>query len=350
MKKEMTTMSELLSFSSDYMEGAHAEILRRLVETNMEQTAGYGSDPYAEAAREKIRAACHAPHAEIHFLSGGTQTNRIVISALLRPYEGVIAADTGHITVHEAGAIEAGGHKVLALPHTDGKLTAEAIERALRAFHEDANHDHMVRPGMVYLSHPTEYGTLYTMDELEIISAVCRTNRIPLFLDGARLAYALGCNANEVTLPHLAHLTDVFYIGGTKCGALLGEAVVFPHPAPVPHFFTFVKQSGALLAKGRVLGIQFDTLFTDGLYARGGAHAVRMADRIRAALVEKGYHLAVDSPTNQIFLALRPEQLAHLSAHVSMGFWEKRGDVTVMRIATSWATQEEAVERLIELL
>ena len=350
MKKEMTTMSELLSFSSDYMEGAHAEILRRLVETNMEQTAGYGSDPYAEAAREKIRAACRAPHAEIHFLSGGTQTNRIVISALLRPYEGVIAADTGHITVHEAGAIEAGGHKVLALPHTDGKLTAEAIERALRAFHEDANHDHMVRPGMVYLSHPTEYGTLYTMDELEIISAVCRTNRIPLFLDGARLAYALGCDANEVTLPHLAHLTDVFYIGGTKCGALLGEAVVFPHAAPVPHFFTFVKQSGALLAKGRVLGIQFDTLFTDGLYARGGAHAVRMADRIRAALVEKGYRLAVDSPTNQIFLALRPEQLAHLSAHVSMGFWEKRGDVTVMRLATSWATQEEAVERLIELL
>ena len=343
-------MSELLSFSSDYMEGAHAEILRCLVETNMEQTAGYGSDPYTEAAREKIRAVCRAPHAEVHLLAGGTQTNRIVISALLRPYEGVIAADTGHITVHEAGAIEAGGHKVLALPHTDGKLTAEAIERALRAFHEDANHDHMVRPGMVYLSHPTEYGTLYTMDELEIISAVCRTNRIPLFLDGARLAYALGCDANEVTLPHLAHLTDVFYIGGTKCGALLGEAVVFPHAAPVPHFFTFVKQSGALLAKGRVLGIQFDTLFTDGLYARGGAHAVRMADRIRAALVEKGYHLAVDSPTNQIFLALRPEQLAHLSAHVSMGFWEKRGDVTVMRIATSWATQEEAVERLIELL
>ena len=343
-------MNELLSFASDYLEGAHAEILRRLVETNMEQTAGYGSDPYTEAALEKIRAACRAPHAEVHLLAGGTQTNRIVISALLRPYEGVIAADTAHITVHEAGAIEAGGHKVLALPHTDGKLTAEAIERALRAFHEDANHDHMVRPGMVYLSHPTEYGTLYTMDELEIISAVCRTNRIPLFLDGARLAYALGCDANEVTLPHLAHLTDVFYIGGTKCGALLGEAVVFPHPTLVPHFFTFVKQSGALLAKGRVLGIQFDALFTDGLYARGGAHAVRMADRIRAALVEKGYHLAVDSPTNQIFLALRAEQLAHLSAHVSMGFWEKRGDVTVMRLATSWATQEEAVERLIELL
>jgi len=343
-------MSELLSFSSDYMEGAHAEILRRLAETNMEKTAGYGLDTYSETAREKIRKACRSPRAEIHFLSGGTQTNRIVISALLRPYEGVIAADTGHITVHEAGAIECGGHKVLALPHEDGKLTAEAIEAHLRIYHEDANRDHMVRPGMVYLSHPTEYGTLYTMDELEVISAICRTNRIPLFLDGARLAYALGCPANELTLAAIARLTDAFCIGGTKCGALFGEAVVFPKPDTVPHFFTIIKQNGALLAKGRVLGIQFDTLFTNGLYERGGAHAVAMADRIRAALTEKGYHLAVDNPTNQIFLALDEVQLAHLSAHVSMGFWEKQGDVTVMRIATSWATREEDVERLIALL
>ena len=343
-------MSELLSFGSDYMEGAHEEILKRLVETNMEQTAGYGLDTYSEAARAKIRKACRAPHAEIHFLSGGTQTNRIVISSLLRPYEGVIAADTGHISVHEAGAIESGGHKVLALPHTDGKLTARAIESYLRAYHENANCDHMVCPAMVYLSHPTEYGTLYTMDEFEIISAICRTNRIPLFLDGARLAYALGCPANELTLPAIARLTDAFYIGGTKCGALFGEAVVFPKPGTIPHFFTIVKQSGALLAKGRVLGIQFDTLFTDGLYERGGAHAVTAADRIRTALTEKGYQLAVDSPTNQIFLALSPAQLAHLSAEVSMGFWEKQGDVTIMRIATSWATQEEHMERLIAVL
>ena len=343
-------MNEMLSFDSDYMEGAHAEILRRLTDTNMEQTAGYGLDPYSEAAREKIRKACRAPHAEIHFLSGGTQTNRIVISALLRPYEGVIAADTGHISVHEAGAIEAGGHKVLALPHADGKLSAEAIEVCLRAYHEDANRDHMVLPGMVYLSHPTEYGTLYTMDALEVISAICRTNRIPLFLDGARLAYALGCDANELTLPAIARLCDAFYIGGTKCGALLGEAVVFPKQGTVPHFFTIVKQSGALLAKGRMLGIQFDTLFTDGLYERGGAHAIRMADRIRAALIEKGYRLAVDSPTNQIFLALNAQQLAHLSPHVTMGFWEKQDDTTIMRIATSWATREEDVERLIAVL
>lgn len=343
-------MSELLSFGSDYMEGAHPEILQRLVETNMDQTAGYGLDEYSEAARAKIRRACRAPHAEIHFLSGGTQVNRIVISTLLRPYEGVIAADTGHITVHEAGAIECGGHKVLALPHSDGKLTARAIEKCLRSFHEDANRDHMVRPGMVYISHPTEYGTLYTMDELEIISAICRTNRIPLFLDGARLAYALGCPVSELTLPAIARLCDAFYIGGTKCGALFGEAVVFPKPGIVPHFFTIVKQNGALLAKGRVLGIQFDTLFTDGLYERGGAHATLMADRIRAALTEKGYQLAVDSPTNQIFLALNAEQYAHLSAHVAMGFWEKQGDATIMRIATSWATRDADVERLIAVL
>ena len=343
-------MNEMLSFGSDYMEGAHPEILQRLIETNMDQTAGYGLDEYSDMAREKIRKACRAPHAEIHFLSGGTQVNRIVISALLRPYEGVIAADTGHITVHEAGAIECGGHKVLALPHTDGKLTAGAIEKALRAFHEDANHDHMVCPGMVYISHPTEYGTLYTMDELEVISVICRANRIPLFLDGARLAYALGCPVSELTLPAIARLCDAFYIGGTKCGALFGEAVVFPKSDTVPHFFTIVKQSGALLAKGRVLGIQFDTLFTNGLYERGGAHAIAMADRIRAALTEKGYTLASDAPTNQIFLALSPDQLAHLSAHVGMGFWEKQGNVTVMRIATSWATQEEDVTRLIELL
>ena len=343
-------MNEMLSFGSDYMEGAHPEILQRLIETNMDQTAGYGLDEYSDMAREKIRKACRAPHAEIHFLSGGTQVNRIVISALLRPYEGVIAADTGHITVHEAGAIECGGHKVLALPHMDGKLTAGAIEECLRSFHEDANHDHMVRPGMVYISHPTEYGTLYTMDELEIISAICRANRIPLFLDGARLAYALGCPVSELTLPAIARLCDAFYIGGTKCGALFGEAVVFPKSDTVPHFFTIVKQSGALLAKGRALGIQFDTLFTNGLYERGGAHAIAMADRIRAALTEKGYTLASDAPTNQIFLALSPDQLAHLSAHVGMGFWEKQGNVTVMRIATSWATQEEDVTRLIELL
>ena len=252
-------MSELLSFSSDYMEGAHEEILKRLVETNLEQTEGYGLDEYSETAREKIRKACRSPRAEIHFLSGGTQTNRIVISALLRSYEGVIAADTGHITVHEAGAIECGGHKVLALPHTNGKLTAEGIEAYLRAYYEDANRDHMVRPGMVYLSHPTEYGTLYTMNELEAISAICRANKIPLFLDGARLAYALGCPANELTLAAISRLTDAFCIGGTKCGALFGEAVVFPRPDTVPHFFTIIKRRGACSGSSSIPSLRMDS-------------------------------------------------------------------------------------------
>ena len=344
-------MNEMLSFGSDYMEGAHPEILQRLIETNMEQTAGYGLDEYSDMAREKIRKACRAPHAEIHFLSGGTQVNRIVISALLRPYEGVIAADTGHITVHEAGAIECGGHKVLALPHTDGKLTARAIEECLRSFHEDANHDHMVRPGMVYISHPTEYGTLYTMDELEVISVICRANRIPLFLDGARLAYALGCPVSELTLPAIARLCDAFYIGGTKCGALFGEAVVFPKRNTVPHFFSIVKQHGALLAKSRIAGVQFDTLFTNQLYEKGGETALLAADRIRSALREKDYPLAYEAPTNQIFLVLDEAQKTRLSKQIEMGFWENLTDgKTIMRIATSWATQDEDVDRLIALL
>ena len=344
-------MSELLSFGSDYLEGAHTEILQRLAATNLEQTVGYGLDTYSDAAREKIRKACRSSRAEIHFLAGGTQTNRIVISSLLHPYEGVIAADTGHITVHEAGAIECGGHKVLALPHTDGKLTARAIEACLRAYYEDVNHNHMVRPGMVYLSHPTEYGTLYTMDELEVISAICRANKIPLFLDGARLAYALGCSANELTLPAIARLTDVFYIGGTKCGALIGETVVFPQPGTVPHFFSIVKQCGALLAKGRLLGIQFDTLFTDDLYRRCGAHAIAGADRIRTALRERGYRFAWETPTNQIFLVLSPAERERLERDAQIDFWEKVSDeTTVMRIATSWATRAEDVDRLIAVL
>ena len=259
-------MEHRLSFSCDYLEGAHPAILQRLCETNFAQTAGYGTDEYCESAREKIRAACGAPNAEIHFLVGGTQTNATVIDALLRSYEGVIAADTGHISVHEAGAIEFGGHKVLTLPQENGKITASQIRALLDQYEDDANRDHTVMPGMVYLSQPTEYGTLYSKKELAAISALCREKRLPLYIDGARLAYALACPENDVTLRDLAALCDIFYIGGTKCGALLGEAVVIPQPGLIPHFFTIIKQHGALLAKGRLLGIQFDTLFTDGLY------------------------------------------------------------------------------------
>lgn len=239
-------MEHRLSFSCDYLEGAHPAILQRLCETNFAQTAGYGTDEYCESAREKIRAACGAPNAEIHFLVGGTQTNATVIDALLRSYEGVIAADTGHISVHEAGAIEFGGHKVLTLPQENGKITASQIRALLDQYEDDANRDHTVMPGMVYLSQPTEYGTLYSKKELAAISALCREKRLPLYIDGARLAYALACPENDVTLRDLAALCDIFYIGGTKCGALLGEAVVIPQPGLIPHFFTIIKQHGAL--------------------------------------------------------------------------------------------------------
>ena len=347
----MEKRMEKLLFASDYQEGAHPEILKRLAETNFAKSTGYGLDAYSEAAREKIRAACRVPEAEIHFLAGGTQANAVVISALLRPYQGVVAAETGHVGVHEAGAIECGGHKVLTLPQKDGKISATALRAYLTAWWADENRDHMVMPGMVYLSHPTEYGTLYSLSELTAIHAVCREYRIPLYVDGARLAYALGCGENDVTLPDLARLTDAFYIGGTKCGALFGEAVVFPVPDTVPHFFTIVKQHGALLAKGRIAGIQFDTLFTDDLYVRGGRAGIRAANRIREALLRKGYRLSIPSPTNQIFLTLDQSQLARLSGEIEMAFFETlEGDCVMMRIATSWATTDEEVEELISRL
>lgn len=344
-------MPDKLFFASDYMEGAHPAILNRLLETNMAHTAGYGLDEYSESAREKIRAACEAPEAEIHFLVGGTQTNATVIDALLRPWQGVIAAETGHIAVHEAGAIEFGGHKVLTLPQRDGKLSSEEIARCVEAYQMDDNRAHTVMPGMVYLSQPTEYGTLYSLSELEAISAVCRGAGMRLYVDGARLAYALATPENDVTLPDLARLCDAFYIGGTKCGALLGEAVVFPRPDTAPHFFTVVKQHGALLAKGRIAGLQFDTLFSGGLYDAIGKSAVEAADRIRAALDAKGYAQPFVAPTNQVFVALDPEKAAALARRVEMGFWENLPDGrVVMRLATSWATTAEDVDALIEAL
>lgn len=340
-----------LSFASDYLEGAHPAILQRLVETNLEKTPGYGEDEYSESARRRIRAACAAPEADVYFLVGGTQTNATVIDAMLRPYQGVIAAESGHISVHEAGAIELGGHKVLSLAQENGKLTAQAVERCAQGYWQDDNREHMVMPGLVYLSQPTEYGTLYSLSELEAIRAVCDRYSLSLYLDGARLAYALSCPENDVTLADLARLCDAFYIGGTKCGALFGEAVVFPQHDRVPHFFTIVKQHGALLAKGRIAGLQFDTLFTDGLYERLGRHAVAAADRLRAALRENGYELAFPAPTNQIFLVLDEAQREALSRRVEMSFWEKRADGrTVVRLATSWATAPEDVDALIALL
>ena len=340
-----------LAFASDYMEGTHPQILKRLVETNMQHFTGYGMDDISESARDKIRAACEAPDAEVYFLVGGTQANATMIDAALRSYQGVIAANTGHISTHEAGAIELSGHKVLTLPQNNGKISAEQIRGCIEGYWQDDNHEHTVMPGLVYLSQPTEYGTLYTLEELTQISAVCHANNVALYVDGARLAYALACPENDVTLPDLASLCDAFYIGGTKCSALFGEAVVIPRRGFIPHLFTIIKQHGALLAKGWVAGLQFDTLFTDDLYFKVGRNAIDAANRIRNALIEKGYEFAFETPTNQIFIVLDGEKLAALSEKVEMGFWEKLDDNrTVMRIATSWATQKEDVDKLIECL
>ena len=347
----MKSSTERLYFASDYMEGAHPAILSRLMETNMEKTVGYGFDEYTLSAKDRIRCACEAPDADVYFLVGGTQANATVIDALLHSYEGVIAAETGHIATHEAGAIELGRHKVLTLGQQDGKLSASALNGYMDIFLQDANRDHEVQPGMVYISQPTEQGTLYTLDELEALSRACHSHGLALYLDGARLAYAFGCPENDVTLPDIARLCDVFYIGGTKCGALFGEAVVIPKAGFIPHFFTIIKQHGALLAKGRIAGIQFDTLFTDDLYFRIGKTAIDAADRIREALTRKGYTFAFHTPTNQIFITLEKAQADALSEKVEMGFWETVDEHhVVMRIATSWATRPEDVDALIELL
>lgn len=341
----------MLHFASDYMETAAPEILEAMAALGKKRLSGYGSDEVTERAKEKIREKVGIPDAEIHFLIGGTQTNATVIDTMLRPYQGVLAAKTGHVSVHEAGAIEYGGHKVLELPAEEGKITAEAIEEAVDAYWADGNHEHMVMPGMVYISQPTEYGTLYTLKELEAISRVCREKEIPLYIDGARLAYGLAAEGNDVTMKDLGRLADAFYIGGTKCGAMLGEAVVFPKKGRVPHFFTMVKQHGALLAKGWVAGIQFDTLFTDGLYEKLGKNGVEKADRIRKVLREKGYEETIRNRTNQIFIVLKKERAEELSREVELGFWENTGDGrVVMRIATAWGTTEEEVDRLIGLL
>ncbi len=340
-----------LRFASDYMEGAHESILDRLVRTNRLQSAGYGEDEFCQSAKEKIRRACDAPTAEIHFLVGGTQTNATVIDALLQSWQGVIAAESGHINVHEAGAIEFGGHKVFALPAENGKLSAVRVERCLAAYHNDATRDHMVMPALVYLSQPTEVGTLYTLRELTDISELCRRFGARLYVDGARLAYALGCPQNDVQLSDLCRLCDAFYIGGTKCGALFGEAVVFPRTNTAPHFFTVVKQHGALLAKGRLLGIQFDELFTDGLYLRLGQNAVSAAERIKNALAQKGYILTFPSPTNQIFITMTHDDYARLSQKVDLDVWQYLDDDhSIIRIATSWATTPEQTQALIEAL
>lgn len=340
----------MLSFGSDYVCGAHPEVLKRLVETNLECLDGYGADPYSARAREKIRTACACKEADVHFLVGGTQANLVVIDSLLQSYEGVISADTGHINVHEAGAIECTGHKILTIPNKDGKVEAADLEALLDNFWADANHSHCVYPGMLYISHPTEYGTLYTKGELTRLSEICRKHEIPLFMDGARLGYGLMAKHTDVTLPDIAQLCDVFYIGGTKVGALCGEAVVFTKNTP-QHFMTRIKQRGALLAKGRLVGTQFDALFTDGLYFKISQHAIEMAERLKSVFVEKGIPFFMESPTNQQFVILENAKIEELRTQVSFCFWEKYDEQhSVIRFTTSWSTKEEDIEALRGLL
>lgn len=341
----------MLSFESDYTEGAHEKILEHFVETNMEQVSGYGSDPYCESAKKKIQELCECPEADIFFMVGGTQTNEIVIDSLLKPYEGVISAKTGHINVHEAGAIEYTGHKVLEIPEYNGKIKAEDLKSYLSMFWNDENHEHMVFPGMVYISHPTEYGTLYTADELKAISGICREYKIPLYLDGARLGYGLMSSETDVTLPMIAQLCDVFYIGGTKVGALCGEAVVFTKNNTPQYFMTIVKQHGALLAKGRLLGVQFDTLFTDDLYFKISRHAIDMAELLKKGFADRGYTFYLNSPTNQQFIILDNKEMKKLQEKIKFSFWEKQDDNhTVVRFATSWATKKENIEELFDII
>lgn len=341
----------MLHFDCDYMEGAHPQILKKLVETNMEQTSGYGMDAYTEEAKQKIREACKALDAEVYLLVGGTQTNSTVIDAVLANYEGALAAETGHIAVHEAGAVEYTGHKVLTLPQKYGKLDPADVRAYLKKFYADENQEHMVYPGMVYISHPTEYGTLYTKAELKELHNICHEYDIPLFLDGARLGYGLVADGTDVNLEDIAKYTDVFYIGGTKVGALFGEAVVFTNKKLAKHFFTIVKQHGALFAKGRILGIQFAELFTDNLYFDISKHAINMAHRLIEVFEEANYNFFLKTPTNQQFIILENTQMEELSKHTTFSFWEPYDDThTVVRFATSWATKEEDIRTLSDIL
>ncbi len=338
----------MIYFECDYTEGACPEIINRLVETNYMQTPGYGEDEICESARAKIRKACNAEQADVHFLVGGTQANFTVIGSVLRPYQGVLCAETGHINVHETGAVEATGHKVLALPSTTGKITAQQVKAYYDAHWADASHEHIVQPGMVYISHPTENVTLYTKAELTELYQMCQELELPLFLDGARLGYGLMSEVSDMTLADVAANTDAFYIGGTKVGALFGEAVVITNQAMKKDFRYNIKQRGGMLAKGRLLGIQFDELFENDLYLKVAKHADDLAMKLKRAFVEKGYPLFFDSYTNQQFPIMPQEHLDKIREKYAYCLWSKVDDThSAVRFCTSWATKEESVDALI---
>lgn len=340
------------SFESDYNNGCLPEILRRLSETNDEKSSGYGFDPYTERAKDRIRKACDMTEAEVHFLVGGTQTNATAIDSLLQGCEGVLSVDTGHINVHESGAVEAFGHKVLVLPGiAGGKMAASQINDYMRKFLADETYPHMVQPGMVYITLPTELGALYSRKELADIYTVCQQYGLRLYVDGARLGYGLMAEGNDIDLPFLAHHCDAFYIGGTKVGALLGEALVYTNTRAPKYIFTIIKRHGALLAKGRVLGLQFYTLFTDGLYFRVSRHAIDMAQALRKVFAKHGLSLGIDSPTNQQFVILSKEQKQRLAEEIAFEIWEPLpNDHLLCRFVTCWATTEADIAALDEAL
>lgn len=342
----------MLNFASDYTEGCHPAVLEALTKTNLEQLTGYGTDIYTERAKGKLRDFIGCPEADIFLLTGGTQTNQFVIDTTLHSYEGVISVQSGHVNCHEAGAIEFTGHKVLTLPSHEGRMDAAELDQLVTSFYADGDHDHMVFPGMVYISHPTEYGTLYRKEELQAISQVCRKWKLPLFLDGARLGYGLMSHDTDVTIEDIAALTDVFYIGGTKVGALCGEAIVYPKGNAPAHAVTMIKQHGALLAKGRLNGIQFDALFTDDLYRTIAANAIERAEELKAIFRDRGYSFFIESPTNQQFIILPNTAMEALKAEgVIFTPWEPYDDShMVVRFCTSWATTSSQLTELSALL
>jgi len=341
----------MIRFESDYLEGCHPYILERMQETNFEQTLGYSVDYHTEKAKEKIKKACGIPDAEVHILVGGTQTNTTVISAALRPHQGVLAATNAHINVHETGAIEHSGHKVLALQADEGKITASKVKDAMEVHLNDESFEHTVQPGMVYISFPSEYGTIYSLSELESMREVCDRYGLLLFIDGARLGYGLMSDVCDVTLKDIAALSDVFYIGGTKQGALFGEAVVIRNHALKKDFRYFIKQNGGLLAKGRLLGIQFEVLFEDELYFKLAANADRQAERITAAFAGHGIKLFMNGHTNQVFPILEKAQMDALALNFGFEVWEKlEHGLTAVRFCTSWATTDEMTDKLIEAI
>ncbi len=339
----------MIRFECDYLEGAHPAIIKTLVDTNFEQTPGYGTDPHCERARELIREECNAPDAYVQFLVGGTQSNTVIIKSMLRPHEGIISASSGHINTHETGAIEATGHKVLTIDSPDGKISASQIKDYYLRHINDETHEHIVKPGAVYISQPTEYGTMYSKAELTQISKVCRECSLYLFVDGARMGYGLASEGNDVFLPDLARLTDVFYIGGTKVGALFGEAIVITNKKISEDFRYLIKQHGGMLAKGRLLGIQFETLFKDGLYFEISEHAMKLALKFKYAIKEMGVPTLFDSPSNQQFPIFERGVYEKLSEKYSFSFWEELPDGRVaVRVCTSWATDENNLDSLIE--